>query len=300
MRSWIAVWLVLLCWMTLLAEGRAGPSRADVVFFALGDQGSGSEDQRRVAQAMERVAARSGGVDFVLLLGDNFYPDGVVSVRDPQWQTKFEQIYTGPILDGTPFYPIIGNHDARSSVEAQVEYGQKRHGSGRWRMGGRNGLLDQGGGADGKRPLVRLVLLDATLSLAEQNRFLQASFVPSSAQPVWRLVASHYPLRSSGAHGDSKELLNDFLPALRSVGVDVHLSGHDHHLELLRPPGEPVYVVSGAGGFSLYPLKNRRPWSEFVARKYGFVRVAVTRAVLELTFYDDRANQLHRMAINRR
>ena len=48
------------------------------------------------------------GFGFVVLLGDNFYEDGVASVDDPQWQTKFEDPYANIDL---PFYAVLGNHD---------------------------------------------------------------------------------------------------------------------------------------------------------------------------------------------
>ncbi|MBF0180164.1 MAG: metallophosphoesterase [Magnetococcales bacterium] len=287
----MAVWLAF--WPQLPGAAEQTP----LIFFALGDHGSGSADQRRVATAMERVAAQNGGVAFVLLLGDNFYPNGIASVQDPQWQTKFERIYTGPHLERVPFYAILGNHDIRANPEAQVAYGRQRLGSGRWRMAGRNDWLDQGQTVrDG--PLVRLILLDATLPLDEQNRFLLES-AARQPEPVWRVVASHYPLRSGGPHGDSAELLRHFLPALRVARADLHLSGHDHILQLLRAPDEPVYVVSGAGGHTLYPLQTRSAWSEFAAERFGFLRVMVSETVMELTFHDDEGGVLHRSLLQR-
>ncbi|MBF0296512.1 MAG: metallophosphoesterase [Magnetococcales bacterium] len=282
----VAAWLLL--WPQLPEAEEKNP----LIFFALGDHGSGSDNQRRVAAAMERVAAQQGGVGFVLLLGDNFYPDGVASVQDPQWQTKFERIYDGPLLKRVPFYAILGNHDIRSNPEAQVTYGRQRLGSGRWRMAGRHYWLDQGQTAR-NTPLVRLIFLDATLPLDEQNRFLlEAAARPP--EPVWRVVASHYPLRSSGPHGDSGELLQHFLPALRTARTHLHLSGHDHILQLQRPPDEPVQVVSGAGGHTLYPLQSQSPWSVFAAERFGFLRVMVSETAMELTFHDDAGGLLHR------
>jgi acid phosphatase len=29
---------------------------------------------------------------FILSMGDNFYPDGVISISDPQWNKSFEDI----------------------------------------------------------------------------------------------------------------------------------------------------------------------------------------------------------------
>jgi N-acetylmuramoyl-L-alanine amidase len=58
----------------------------------VGDTGTGGPDQFKVAGAIFQTCA-SSGCDFGLLLGDNFYPDGVSSADDPQRKTKFEQPY---------------------------------------------------------------------------------------------------------------------------------------------------------------------------------------------------------------
>ena len=57
--------------------------------IALGDQGSGNMQQWRVGQAMEKVAAREGRLDMVVLLGDNFYGKALTSTHDLSWQAKF-------------------------------------------------------------------------------------------------------------------------------------------------------------------------------------------------------------------
>ncbi|HRD94385.1 MAG TPA: hypothetical protein PL117_12820, partial [Accumulibacter sp.] len=63
-----------------------------VSFFALGDQGSGQFRQWTVARSMDQVAERTRDLDFVVLLGDSFYGNGVESARDKQWNWKFENV----------------------------------------------------------------------------------------------------------------------------------------------------------------------------------------------------------------
>ncbi len=268
-----------------------------VVFFALGDQGSGSRHQRRVANAMEWVAAKTGGLDFVLLLGDNFYNSGVASINDSKWRSRFEDIYDGAVLAKTPFYAILGNHDIRSNPQAQVAYGQLQKGSKRWHMEGRNYVLNYGQTPSGD-PLLRMALMDTSLPVEQMSAFVRQVFTQEAGKPVWRLAAGHYPLRSSGAHGDTAELVSGLLPTLNTMGVKLFLSGHDHDMELIRAPKEPVQIVSGAGGKSLYPLGYRTQWSEFIAQRYGFVRVVVTTKALEITFFDDRETPLYQTSVH--
>src|SRR5262245_55898356 len=58
-------------------------------FFAFGDWGTGDDPQKQVADAVTSFC-QTQHCDFGLLLGDNFYPAGVSSTADIQWQDKFE------------------------------------------------------------------------------------------------------------------------------------------------------------------------------------------------------------------
>jgi len=78
-----------------------------VSFIAVGDTGMGNADQAAVAGAMREKLVQSRS-DFVVLLGDNFYPSGVTSILDTQWKTKFEDMYGNW---GVPVYAVLGNHD---------------------------------------------------------------------------------------------------------------------------------------------------------------------------------------------
>ncbi|MBF0383934.1 MAG: metallophosphoesterase, partial [Magnetococcales bacterium] len=135
-------------------------NNSKLVFYTLGDQGTGGKKQRRVAAAMEREAKKSGKPDFVLLLGDNFYNNGVVSIDDPQWQEKFEKIYKGSQLQNIPFFAVLGNHDYRQSSDAQVLYTTQGKGSRRWQMPDKFFSVDLGRVKN--RPLMRIVGLDTT------------------------------------------------------------------------------------------------------------------------------------------
>lgn len=284
----LALGLGSLAGAAMVASSQPGKA----IFFALGDQGVGNKNQRRVAHAMEQVASQTGGVDWVLLLGDNFYPRGVASDKDPLWQSHFESIYTGTLLSKTPFYAVLGNHDAASNLDAQVDYSLKGMGSKRWRMEGRQYIVDHGQSTTG-RPLVRMVMLDSQQDVDNQKKFVIQAFSQKSVQPTWRMVASHYPLHSSGLHGDTHSLLNELLPTLQAEKMDVYLNGHDHDLEMIKPPGEPIQIISGAGGSDLYALREKNPWSQFFAERFGFVRVEASEQNLDITFYSDQGNILY-------
>lgn len=268
-----------------------------LVFFALGDQGSASKAQRLVAAAMEREAEKPEGLDFILLLGDNFYPSGVLSVYDPQWIEKFEKIYNGPILRKTPFFAVLGNHDHRGNSDAQVKYSLQERGSNRWRMPDNFFSLDLG--KHNKKPLIRLVGLDTTdpQGFARQASFIQQQFQTMDTQPIWRFAAGHHPIRSVGPHGPTRTMHQEILPAMKKSDVHIYFSGHDHNMQLIAHPNEPIQVVSGGGGKSLYKIERSSSGLRFAAVRYGFVKMVVTAKKLFLSYFDHNGKLLHRVEI---
>lgn len=61
------------------------------------------------------------GARYVLLLGDNFYENGVKSIEDPLWNT-FESLFSDKAFQEMPFYSVLGNHDYHYSPFSQVLY----------------------------------------------------------------------------------------------------------------------------------------------------------------------------------
>jgi hypothetical protein len=260
-----------------------------VSMIALGDQGSGDMQQWRVGRAMERVAARDGRLDMVVLLGDNFYGKALTSTHDLSWQTKFERVYWGHWLSHVPFYAVLGNHDYPVSQKFEIEYGQQHKGSGRWQMSN-NFYAKDFGSVDG-HPLVRMVFLDTSApreSLQQQIDLIDQAFQAPGPAPVWRIVASHHPVRDQGQHGEDPDLAAKLLPALQRNNVDLFFSGHDHNQQLLLRPGEPAWVISGGGGQKLYAVNTPAPGSTFAASRAGFAKLDLSASQLGLRYYNDR------------
>jgi len=248
---------------------------SSVTFLAFGDQGLAGLRQWRVAKGLVKAAQEGKGIDFVLLLGDNFYSRGVKGVRDSQWKYKFENVYRHASL-AVPFYSMLGNHDYRGNADAQIEYGQQCLGSGRWRMPGKHYSVDFG--EVNGRPLLRLVVLDTNWRRVDLEA--EAAFVKQQVddpRPVWKVVAGHNPVRSYGKNKDSEKLLQHLLPVLQAGRVDLYLSGHEHNQQIIKRVGEPAYVISGAAGRS--PYRKFRAAGEdllFAAASNGFTSVQAT------------------------
>lgn len=86
-----------------------------IEFYVLGCGGTGKPLQKEVAELMDKIArGEIAKPKFIVILGDNFYEHGVESETDPQFKTKFEDVYEDKKLTGIcgiPCFLIPGNHD---------------------------------------------------------------------------------------------------------------------------------------------------------------------------------------------
>ena len=101
-----------------------------VSFITFGDWGrEGKYGQQETADVMGKYA-EANNTDFILVLGDNFYPTGVKDVNDPHWKISFEDVYTASSLQ-IPWFVTLGNHDYGGNVQAQIDYSAL---SSRWNL----------------------------------------------------------------------------------------------------------------------------------------------------------------------
>ena len=277
-------------------RGRSGPvmrivaARDQVRLFALGDVGSGTVAQMDVARAMER-RCQEEEVSGILLLGDNFYPSGVRSVEDPQWQSKFEIPYGSPCLSRLPVYAILGNHDILGDADAQILYGAKNP---RWIMPARFYQIDFG-------DILRVVAVDTEFFdvcgipwLCMFDFMRDALRAPVS--PAWRLVMAHRPMTSASAV--KPDYFNHpfarFIQRILCDRADVYVSGHAHHLELRRLEDcGTTFVVAGGGGAHLYPIRRGDPHVKFAASEHGFTDLLFWAGGARVTFWNTHGDKLY-------
>ncbi len=247
-------------------------------FIAVGDTGNGDDKQRAVADAMADYAA-GHNVSFTLLLGDNFYPDGVESVTDSKFRTHFEEIYHQPSLN-IPFYVVAGNHDYKGSVQAQLDY---VHHSERWLMPDLYFTFTVTYDSD---QTVQFFALDTNpiatwRNVDEQLAWLENELDKSTAR--WKIVYGHHPIYSNGLHGNNTRMMNWVFPLLEQYGVDLYVSGHDHDMQILKPvSGSDLYfTVSGAGCSSR--AVSCKANTLYSSQKLGFMGLRLSHNELVIT-----------------
>lgn len=290
----------------------ADPATAQrISFYALGDQGSGGLQQWEVARAMDKRAGQDGAIDFAVLLGDNFYTRDALSADSLAWQSRFERMYAGSYLSAIPFYAVLGNHDYDDAAEpvaqggsmpaVEMEYSRKHLGSNRWRMPERYYTADFG--RAGGRPLLRVVFLDTNqedAGLVEQAAYLRRQMAMGDDGPVWKIVVGHHPFRTYGKHFGERAAANAILlAAMQEAHVDAYLSGHDHNQQFIAGDGEPLQIISGAGGSTGYAVSKHAPDLLFSTSAHGFAGIALDAASMRIDFYDAQASALASYTIAR-
>lgn len=245
-----------------------------VSFITFGDWGNGSSQQQSVADAATAYC-RSQLCDFVLALGDNFYPSGVESVRDPLWQRYYKDVYTALRL---PFYAIIGNHDARGNVQAQVDYGEADPS---WHMPATHYAVTFPLGS--RAPLLELFVINNGDNEFPPNIRLWLQGALAQSKAAWKVLALHKPVISNGRHGDDSAHINDVLVPVICGKVDVVLSGHEHSFSHLRGPWQGCTVdqlIVGTGGVKLRAVDAQDPRVLSTGSFFGFGWFSATPEML--------------------
>ena len=274
----------------------APPAEAKpIVFWVLGDSGTGDANQAAVAAAMDRQRA-SESPDFLLHVGDIAYESGS---RKELIERHFE-VYD-ELLGSTVVWPALGNHEARSLdagegpwfdffvLPTEGEAGGEPSGSEVFYS------FDHGPG--------HFVVLDsATASLQPDDpmlRWLERDLARTDAR--WTVVAIHHAPHSDGTHRSDEDermtrVREHVVPILERHGVDLVFSGHSHGYErsalvagerLLDESspydkhdgaeGGTVYVVAGHGGRRTGG-RLEHPLMVAGSTAYGFVVVEMDEA----------------------
>ena len=259
------------------------PNRVRIL--AVGDTGSGNENQRTVGVSLERACLESP-TDGIVLLGDNFYNEGVESVDDIQWQSKFLDMYNLPCLRQTPFFALLGNHDYRGKPKAQINFTEVSEG--RWVMPARAYALTFG-------KILGIGMIDSNFPDACGMPFCSLNWVKTGLQEnptSWELTAGHHPLFSGGKYKEFRwppaAFVGDFVCNSQSR---IYLAGHDHNLQHLkgktaRMPCEIDQLIIGGGGASLNDVEDVPGMTQFKRSFYGFAEITATEKNLRVVFRD--------------
>ena len=257
-----------------LADRRTPPLRVPgvngrrVEVVAVGDIACAPGYARTATTCRHRETARLTkrlDPEAVLALGDLQYEEGSLY----GFRHSYDRSW-GDLKKIT--YPIPGNHEYRTAgAKGYYSYFSTRQPGapgyyttnlGRWRVYALNGNC-------------------ANISCDREARWFKRRV--GADEGSCSLVTVHFPRYSSGEHGNQRGMRRFFRIAFRH-GVDLMLTGHDHHYERFRPlnhKGDVVdrgvtQFVSGGGGKSHYPADGRVKGSAYVEDDtFGVLRLVL-------------------------
>lgn len=252
-------------------------SHEGLVFAVLGDSGTGSEDQHKVAHALEKLAGERG-VRLVIMVGDTIYAkSGGSGDDDFEWLTTYFQPYR-TLIDRIPFYPCAGNHDTSEGFFQKLFAGEKQQD----RLAlydnllvtprfvselpaSRDASISPGlfyrfrFGAD-----VEFIGLDTSkeedlsgrmFEFGRHREWVGRAFDTPLGAPRWRIPFSHHPPYCKGPRHDEDEtrLRQSIIPRCKGAGIRTFISGHEHNFQCIDSPapnaGVRCFISGGGGGF---------------------------------------------------
>lgn len=206
-----------------------------IKLFIFGDIGSYGKELYTLVNITKN---RSCEQHKVIILGDNFYPLGVLNIEDQQW--KRYQIFFND-FDKNHIHSILGNHDYMKNPLCQIQNNY-------WNVPDlfyKINLTDE----------VDLYFLDTvqlypghcgiTRELLENihkkkinelihnqiNWFIRELEKDKNKR---KIVFGHYPLISNGAYSYMMNpIANILLPIFKKYNVDAYIAGHEHNVQYL-------------------------------------------------------------------
>jgi hypothetical protein len=272
----------------------SGPVR----FVVVGDTGSGWNSQYEVAATLAGSAP-----DLVLHTGDVIYPRNEAIRTDARCLSVY-----GAHMRTTPYFFTMGNHDLWAGDAAYLDAFQLPTNA----VTGTEHFYSFDHGdvhfcslfvpqrSDNWR-LPAYTLAEGSLQYGWLTNDLAATAKP------WKVLLLHAPVITSGPHrvdndggvSDQAELQRILLPVAERYGVQLLLSGHDHAFERFAPLRGVHQVVTGGGGFTLYPLYQWDPATAQFAAVFHHVRVAIEGTRLFLEAVDTHGEVIDAMVIHR-
>lgn len=231
----------------------SAPGQGRVRAVVVGDSGTGSMEQWRIATVMEGLDA-----DLFLHTGDLFYHSSPNFALFEPYRNLFSK---------TCFFPARGNHDLdlqHMDIEWRDLFTIPNDDAARF------GVYYSYDWGPAHFTVLDYIRFGADFSV--QLDFIERDLADArERQMPWLIVYQHLPLYSAGVYGNLVHPIRQRLPELCDrYGVDMVFSGHDHNYQrsypvrgratrdawqdpvFIRPRGT-VYIVTGGGGGFLYP-----------------------------------------------
>ena len=266
-----------------------------VRILCMGDWGDNTDDSVRKFLFEENFSE-------YYLLGDNFYPSGVSSVEDEQWEKKFKYLFPSKQKK----YACLGNHDYLGNIFSQIEmtFQMNNH---NWNMPYfYYDSIDKENSIHTlfidtqifSREITTMLLVSCDIPQKKQQTYYalvyhlqekQLQWVEKTLRDSpckWKIVCGHYPLVSNGPHIISKEFYKKVYPLLKKYKVDYYFSGHEHNCQIIKKEGIEFIVSGGIYSNNSYKINKIIQPTLFHTSLQGVFYFELKNKKMEIYFYN--------------
>lgn len=198
-------------------------------FLLVGDIGIYNEDFYRLIQNEKSIFN-----DFMIILGDNFYPYGIDNNNRHLWNNikKLNNILN------IPLYSVLGNHDYHKNPNEQIifkkynwnmpyyYYYKKIKNIGFWFIDTQ--ILTLEGPDIDKKLIESKIPINGNI---KHIKWLEKTL--SQSKDEIKIVSGHYPMFSNGNYRKNNKLIKILYPLFKKYNVKIYFSGHDHTFQHL-------------------------------------------------------------------
>lgn len=245
-----------------------------IKLFILGDIGYYNNILQNSVNICEN---RMNTNDKILLLGDNFYDQGVDDLKDKLWD-DYSRIFKN--ISSNNIYSILGNHDYMKNPCCQINnnywstpnfYYKLEYGLNLDLYFLDTVLLYHGHCRISKDMIQSNHNKSANLLKEEQLNWFKGELEKSKVKR--KIVFGHYPIISNGFYSDNlKPLYKLLFPIFKKYDVDAYISGHEHNIQ---------YITKNFGDYKL---------NQFIIGSSAENRVFDRNIINENDMFDDKDN----------
>ena len=254
--------------------------------YLVGDVGDYSNMTKTI---FKNIVLDSEKNDVIILLGDNFYPNGVNSVDDLKWNNFKE------LLLNVKTFAVLGNHDYLGNVKAQINF--KKY---NWNMDNHyyKRTFDK----------FEFFFIDTSILVPDycnlnynivKSKLNNEPTVISKNMIEWldvetnksnkiKIVIGHYPVVSFGMYGINKKLFEILFPIFKKNSIKYYISGHDHNLQIIDITSQNYsfkQLISGSGSV-VYPILKNMNKKSFSSN--GYLTINTLTNMISMNNYNNK------------
>ena len=263
--------------------------------LCLGNFGDGNEGQYKVKDLMLYLYKKYN-YKFILGLGNNILPNGVISSTDIQFKTKFEEPYK-ELLEKVKFYNILGEKDSISnkSIKGEINYGNINK---KWILPHNFYCFKK---YINKVPVEFIILDSNKIKNKTQEVWSINTILESKSR--WNILISHHPWYLDGSNNECSDELNNLFNKLNDTNkIDLIISGNANSQQHIYVPNKPNMIISGVGSNFNNSIDNNpiiKIYDElkFISKEMGCCVIEFTKNKLNVSFYNIKKEKLHNFSI---